>query len=255
MRLVTFNILHGRSVVDGRVDVGRFARAVTGLEADVLALQEVDRNRSRSGRVDLAGVAAEAMGAVDHRFAPTVTGWGPRGRSEYGVALLSRFPVLEWRVLALPRRSWWRPLGWDGGHGGGRGRGRPGARWRVDEPRVAMVAVVDAPQGRLTVVATHLSFLGGWGERQLDGLARGLAGAPRPLVLLGDLNLRSRVPETVTGWRSLATALTYPAARPTLQIDHVLADGGVRALSPGWAVDTGVSDHRAVVVDVEIDRG
>jgi endonuclease/exonuclease/phosphatase family metal-dependent hydrolase len=248
MRLATFNILHGRSVVDGRVDVGRFARAVSGLGADVLALQEVDRNRRRSGRVDLAGVAVEAMGAVDHRFAPTLTGWGPRGRSEYGVALLSRFPVLEWRVLALPRRPWWRPV-W---RGGGQGGGHRGARWRVDEPRVAVVAVVDAPQGRFTVVATHLSYLGGWGERQLDGLARGLAGAPRPLVLLGDLNLRARVPETVTGWRPLATALTYPVARPTLQIDHVLADGGMRPLAPGWAVDTGLSDHRAVVVDVEI---
>ncbi len=39
MRLATFNILHGRSLVDGRVDVARFADAVRGSDADVLALQ------------------------------------------------------------------------------------------------------------------------------------------------------------------------------------------------------------------------
>jgi endonuclease/exonuclease/phosphatase family metal-dependent hydrolase len=246
MRLVTFNILHGRSVVDGRVDVDRFARAVAGLDADVLALQEVDRNQPRSGRADLVRVAAEAMGAVDHRFAVTVARRGVWGRSEYGVALLSRFPVVEWRVLRLPRRPWWRPVA--------RGGGRPGPRWRVDERRAAVVAVVDSPEGRLTVVATHLSVLGGWGVRQLERLAGGLEGAPRPLVLLGDLNLRSQVPASVTGWRPLVTVPTFPVAHPTAQIDHVLADGGVRPLAPGRAVDTGISDHRAVVVEVAFDE-
>ncbi len=245
MRLVTFNILHGRSTVDDLVDVDRFARAVAELDADVLALQEVDRNQRRSGRADLARVAAEAMGAVDHRFAPTLDQRSARGRSQYGVALLSRFPVLEWRVLPLPRRPWWRPLP--------RASDQRARRWRLDEPRTAVAAVVQTPQGSLTVAATHLSFLDGWGEHQLDRLVRGLAGAPRPLVLLGDLNLRSEVPATITGWTPLAVARSYPVSHPTLQIDHVLADGGVRPLAPGRAVDTGLSDHRAVVVDVELD--
>lgn len=245
MRLATFNILHGRSTVDDVVDVDRFARAVADLGADVLALQEVDRNQRRSGHVDLARVAAEAMGAVDHRFAATIDRRGVGGRAQYGVALLSRFPVHEWRVLPLPRRPWWRPLP--------RGNDVRRPRWRLDEPRTALAAVVLSPQGPLTVVATHLSFLDGWGERQLDYVAAGLAGAPRPLVLLGDMNLRSEIPAAVTGWSPLVVARSYPVAHPTLQIDHVLADGSVRPTSPGRSVDTGLSDHRALVVDVEIE--
>ena len=39
MRLATFNILHGRSLDDGRVDVDRLAEGVTALDADVLVFQ------------------------------------------------------------------------------------------------------------------------------------------------------------------------------------------------------------------------
>ncbi|HLN78763.1 MAG TPA: endonuclease/exonuclease/phosphatase family protein, partial [Nocardioidaceae bacterium] len=48
MRVATFNILNGRSPADDRVDIERFATAVKSLDADVLALQEVDRNQPRS---------------------------------------------------------------------------------------------------------------------------------------------------------------------------------------------------------------
>jgi endonuclease/exonuclease/phosphatase family metal-dependent hydrolase len=43
MRLATSNILHGRSPADGLVDLTRLADAVRTLDADVLALHEVDR--------------------------------------------------------------------------------------------------------------------------------------------------------------------------------------------------------------------
>ena len=48
MRLATFNILHGRSIQDGVVDLDRLADAIRLLDADILALQEVDRDQPRS---------------------------------------------------------------------------------------------------------------------------------------------------------------------------------------------------------------
>ena len=77
MRLATFNILSGRSLDDDRVDERRFADAIRSLDADVLGLQEVDRGQPRSQHADLTAVAAEAMGAVDHRF---VAGAGRHAR-------------------------------------------------------------------------------------------------------------------------------------------------------------------------------
>ena len=79
-------MLHGAATAEGPVDLDRFASAVAGLDVDVLGLQEVDRAQPRSGGADLTTVAAEAMGAVEHRFAPTLHGvpgaWGPDDTAE-----------------------------------------------------------------------------------------------------------------------------------------------------------------------------
>ncbi|MBD8058925.1 endonuclease/exonuclease/phosphatase family protein [Cellulomonas sp. JH27-2] len=252
MRLATFNVLHGRSPVDGRVALDRFAAAVAALDADVLALQEVDLGQPRSGRADLTQIAADAMGARDHRFVATLHGppgvwWSPRRPPTgwaYGIALLSRFPVDEWRVVNLPRRA---PLTWV-----------PHARrWTSklvrDEPRAAIAAVVRCPEGLLTVAGTHVSYLRGWNTHQLALVLDGLRDLPRPLALLGDLNMLPDLAAATTGMRALASALTYPVADPVRQIDHVLAEGALRATAPARSVDTGLSDHRALVVDVTLD--
>ncbi len=73
MRVATFNILHGRTVGDGVV-VDRLRDCVRRLDPDVLSLQEVDCDQPRSERADLTAAAAEAMGAVEHRFVAAISG-------------------------------------------------------------------------------------------------------------------------------------------------------------------------------------
>jgi len=254
IRLATFNVQHGRSRADGRVDAARLARAVVSLDADVVGLQEVDRGQRRSGGSDLAREVAEAAGA-HYAYVPAlagqVAGHGPLGRRRargdeaeqvpgYGIALLSRYPVRAWYRLRLPVAGPWL-------------FGRVQV-WR-DEPRAALAAVVDTPEGPLTVVTTHLSSWRRWNRVQLRWLVRWLRRVPRPVVLLGDLNIRGRIPAESTGWRALARVDTYPVGKPSIQIDHVLADGDVHAAGPARAPDLGVSDHRAVVVDVTLGDG
>jgi len=255
MRLVTFNILHGRSLVDDRVDVDRFARAVASLHADVLALQEVDREQERSGGADLTAVAAEAGGLPFHRFAAALhgtpgswsatTGREQPGGAAYGVALLSRHPVRAWHVLRLPALRGRVPV---------RLGGTSTPRWVQDEPRVAVVAEIDADGLGLTAICTHLSLVPWWARRQVSLVERRTRDRVAPRVLLGDLNLPGAVPSQASGLMPLVTTPTFPAHRPDRQIDHVLASPGLRALEDGYAVDLGVSDHRALVVDVEPDR-
>lgn len=250
MRLATFNILHGRSLHDGLVDVDRLAAAVAGLDADVVGLQEVDRDQPRSQGADLTAVAAAAMGATEHRFVAAVAGtpggtWSAAtgevepGSPAYGIALLSRFPVLSWNVIRLPAPRAGLPMAF------------PGSRrpvWVRDEPRVAVAAVVDGPSGQLTVCTTHLSFLPGWSAWQLRRVVRSLAGTPRPLVLMGDLNMGPRQAARVAGLRAAATAPTFPAAEPRRQLDHVLVSGGLTATGPAETPRLALSDHRPLVV-------
>lgn len=249
MRLATFNTLHGKSPSDGLVDAGRFAAAVRDLRADVLVLQEVDRGQPRSHGLDLTAIAAEAMGAHAARFAPALRGSTQQrraadpGRSQaqgYGIALLSRWPVTEWRVLRLPVLAVPVP----------RSTRRGRLRWVRDEPRVAMAARVQCPGGPVTVVATHLSFLPGWNAWQLHRLVRSCRALPRPLVIAGDLNLPWPVPARISGLRAVGPVDTFPVDTPDRQIDHILWDGRLTVASSPVAVDTGVSDHRAVVVEL-----
>jgi endonuclease/exonuclease/phosphatase family metal-dependent hydrolase len=253
MRFATFNILHGRTVEDGVVDIDRLRHAVRTIDADILAMQEVDCDQPRSEMADLTAVAAEAMGAVSHRFVAALsgtpgatwiaaTGEEQPGTAGYGVSLLSRYPALNWQVLRLPRIPVRFPMF------------LPGPR-RVmvvrEEPRAAVVAQFDTPAGPLTVANTHLSFVPGWNRVQLRRLRRDLAGLPGPRVLMGDLNLTPPTAAQWTGMRSLGAALTFPAHEPCRQLDHILTDDDRITAGACRAPVVPVSDHRPLVIDVD----
>ncbi len=252
VRVATFNILNGRSPNESVVDVERYAATIASLDADVLGLQEVDRNQPRSRGADLTALAAEAMGAAHQRFEPAL--WGTPGATwtlaagheqpsapAYGVALLSRYPVLEWRAFSLPRISTRAPHLL---------REPLRAVWVHEEPRIALLAELETPLGRMRVLTTHLSFLPWWNGHQLRALVRRIGRSEVPTVLAGDLNLPPRRATRITGMGPVASGLTFPAPRPTVQLDHLLVTGGLRAES-GGAVALPVSDHHALVADLQ----
>ncbi|ORV14834.1 endonuclease/exonuclease/phosphatase family protein [Mycobacterium celatum] len=252
MRMATFNILHGRSMHDGEVDVDRLADCVRRLDAGVLALQEVDCDQPRSAMADLTAVAAEAMGAVSHRFVAAIagtpgatwmaaTGDEQPGTAAYGIALLSRYPALSWQVLRLPRIPLKFPM-----YLPGTGR----VQVVDEEPRAAVVARLDTALGELTVANTHLSFVPGWNRVQLRRLIRDLRGFPGPRVLMGDLNMSPPAPRRWTGMRPLAEAKTFPVEAPDRQLDHILTDDARLVVDSCATPALPVSDHLPVVVDV-----
>ncbi|MHC9296532.1 endonuclease/exonuclease/phosphatase family protein [Mycobacterium sp. LTG2003] len=249
MRVATFNILHGRSVHEGNVDLDRLAAAVTELDADILALQEVDCDQPRSGKADLTAVAAKAMNAVHHRFVAAIsgtpgatwmaaTGREQPGTAAYGIALLSRFPVENWQVLRLPRIPVRFPMYLPAVRG---------IRIVHEEPRAAVVARIDTPLGPLTVANTHLSFVPGWNKVQLRHLVRDLSGFAGPRLLVGDLNMG---PGRPGNWRALGSAPTFPADAPDQQLDHILTDDPTLKVIECAAPRLPISDHRALVVDI-----
>jgi endonuclease/exonuclease/phosphatase family metal-dependent hydrolase len=252
VRIATFNILNGRSPADDRVDEERFRSAIRRLDADLLGLQEVDRNQPRSQHADLTAIAADAMGARHHLFVAalsgtpgaiwsTATGQEPPDSAAYGIAFLSRYDVLGWQVVRLPGAPVRVPY---------RFPGRRLPTWVRDEPRVAVMTQVDGPNGRLDVVTTHLSFVRPWNSRQLRRLMAAVRPTrSHPTVLLGDLNMGPRPAGRLTGMRPLASGPTFPTTSPRTQIDHILASGSLRP-AHGHAVELPISDHRALIADL-----
>jgi endonuclease/exonuclease/phosphatase family metal-dependent hydrolase len=225
---------------------------VRHLDADVLALQEVDCDQPRSAMADLTAVAAEAMGAVSHRFVAAIsgtpgatwmaaTGREQPGTASYGIALLSRYQALTWQVLRLPRIPGRFPVFLPGPN-----------RVQVinEEPRAAVVARLDTELGPLTVANTHLSFVPGWNRMQLRRLTRDLRGFPGPRVLMGDLNMTPPTPQRWTRLRPLATALTFPIDTPDRQLDHILTDDAGLVAETCSAPTLSISDHRPLIIDV-----
>jgi endonuclease/exonuclease/phosphatase family metal-dependent hydrolase len=249
LRIASYNLLHGiHLAAGGAVDLDAVAAAIAALDADVVALQEVDRGLARSGDVDQVAGLADRLG-VTGVFCPALLGdpgtsWTTVGDGDadgpaYGVGVLSRLPLLGHDRVALP--------------GGGPGSRRPGATptrpgWDR-EPRTALAVDVATPAGPLSVITTHLSYLPWRAVRQLQEAATPGAG---PRVLCGDLNLPAvAVRAVLRGWAHAGGGPTYPSWQPRTQLDHVLVDGNVVVRAARTTTRT-TSDHLPLVVDVEL---
>lgn len=252
--MATFNLLHGIDIRTRAADLGAAAEAIAALDADAVALQEVDRGLTRSGGDDQVAVLAERLGCHGV-FAPALLGdpdvsWtavpagGDPGGPAYGVGLLSRLPLDAHRAVTLP-----------GGGDGARPPANPGATrppspgWDR-EPRTAVLARLRAGDVAVTVCSTHLSYLPWRGIAQLRTLLAEAAAAAGDgvAVLLGDLNLPAWGARLLAtdGWRHAGGPPTYPAWKPRLQVDHLLTRGPVTVRSVR-AADPGPSDHLPLV--------
>jgi endonuclease/exonuclease/phosphatase family metal-dependent hydrolase len=235
IRVASFNILHGARADDHRkVDLAVLRHSAASLDADVLAVQEVDVGVPRSGRADQARAVADALGpgaAVAFGRAARVGGVG-----KYGNALVVRDGAIDdVTVLPLPRTA------------------------RRNEPRSATLASVTIGGehgGRVTVAATHLSIHRPEVHEQLQAVVDALVSRPAPWLLVGDLNLLPEEVEPVVAAAGLRLAAsevpTFPVHEPRVRIDHLAAGGG---LLPGavTVVETASSDHCALVVEVEME--
>jgi endonuclease/exonuclease/phosphatase family metal-dependent hydrolase len=235
VRILAYNIKHGLGM-DGKVDLERVAAVIRSVEPDVVTLQEIDSVTSRTGLEDqatrlgeLTGMQAMFGGFMDYRG----------GR--YGMALLSRYPVVEWENYRLP----------DGA-----------------EPRSALAARVELlkpgyGQGpQVVVVGVHLYANAGERLAQAARLVELFADEKAPVILAGDFNSIPeskvmRLLEDAGGWHRPAKegpAFTFPSEAPDREIDFILFRPGSRFGVREHRVipEKLASDHRPVLLELEL---
>lgn len=247
LRLTSWNLLNGRSLVDGSATKQTLERAVSRFleefTPDLLAIQEVDDLQPRSEAIHQTKVIAGLMGTEHWHYQPTLFGtpggqWSTSAQEEsptYGIGLISRVEVKKFHIKELGTAPFGAPLAIPTPKG-------IRIRYVPDEPRVVVAAeLVDG-----TIVAsTHLSFVPGFNVRQLRSAVRWLHTLGDRVFLMGDFNLPWGLAEKSTPLRSLTTSKSYPSWSPKVQFDCILASEGIegREIVHGQAM---ISDHRPI---------
>lgn len=239
LRIVTYNV-HSCIGTDRRLDPARIADVLASLEPDVVALQELDVGRRRTGGIDQAFAIAEAMKMASH-FHPALL----VREEKYGDAILTSLPSRLVKAGPLPS---------------------------VGEPRGALWLEVMVGEQPVHIFNTHFGLRRTERIRQAEaltgpdwiGAAQQIGG---PIVLAGDFNAIPSSP----GYRRLAAALrpitqhdgrllapTFPSRFPLLRLDHLFVSEGVTVVSaaPVRTPLTGLaSDHLPLQAQLRLTTG
>lgn len=234
LRVAAYNVRMGFGM-DGRLSVAEQADALRALDADVVALSEVDRGWLLNGGHDGLSMLAERLGMTAY--------WGPADGPFWGDAVLTSLPVTEVRGHALPAS------------------GPTGAQ--------ALAVTMEWADTEVSVIATHLQPEGydlanPSASDQMSALmlvAEETRWTTRaPVVIAGDLNFE---PEELPleGWSggdyqdAFASVRPFPTmaadTRSDQQIDHILTSDDLVPSDPANP-DVPHSDHRPIAVTLSL---
>ena len=229
LRVLSYNIRHGEGM-DHRVDLERIAAVIRSTNADLVALQEVDRGTARTDRVDQPARLA-ALTGMQAVFEKNIDFQG----GEYGNAVLSRLPITTHRNHPLPKEH-------------------PG------EQRGLLEVHVQANGHPLVFMATHFDYHPEDAERlaSVDMLKSLLADQGNvPVIVTGDLNSSpdsaviqhmSQFLRDVCG-PATAAIPTFPADQPDVRIDYMFYTDqtNLRVIDYRVVEEPMASDHRPIL--------
>jgi endonuclease/exonuclease/phosphatase family metal-dependent hydrolase len=239
VRVLVYNVHAGKDAAGGD-NLERVAALVAATRADIALLQEVDRGTRRSGQVDQPAALAASTGFAV-AFGKTLDYDG----GEYGIAVLSRWPIVDDTLIRLPVQP---------------PQQRSGGSY---EPRGAQRVVVRAPGGDVTVVNTHIDpSREDHYRRQEIRTVLAVARAANPIVLVGgdfnstpesEVQADARQGGIRDAWLicGRGDGFTYPANAPVKRIDYLYLTGSATC-SRAEVLESMASDHRPLLVTVTL---
>lgn len=224
LRVASYN-LHKCRGVTGPHSPERNLTVIKGLQADVVALQEVDFRHGARPEALPRALVERMTGLVPADF----NGTGAQSLGWHGQTILLRPDLAE---NAVVRRL---PL--------------PGI-----EPRGALALRLPG----LTVVAVHLGLARSSRRAQLARLVAQVARlTAHPVAVMGDFNewRDDRGLEPLEGWQMVVPGPTYPAPLPRLRLDRMALTPDIRLEAAGVFHDAPAreaSDHLPIWADLSL---
>jgi len=233
IRILSYNV-HSCIGLDGKHKLERIARAIALYNPDIVALQELDYGRERTGGVHQARTIAEILD-MEYHFHPAMV----IEEEQYGNAILSRLPMKIIKTGNLP--------------------GIPNA-----EPRGALWVEAAINGLDVQLITTHLGLKQAERLLQVQALLGsewfGNQRCGSPCILCGDFNmLYNSAPyrRIIKGFRDTArTAETISFAKTYMgivRIDYVFVTHDVRTIQvyvPRSNLTRIASDHYPLIADI-----
>jgi endonuclease/exonuclease/phosphatase family metal-dependent hydrolase len=233
LRVMTYNI-HVGVGMDKKLDLQRIAEVINRQHPDLVGLQEVDRGVQRTQRIDEIAEIAK-LTRMEYAFAFNLAYQG----GQYGVAILSRFPI-----IATDHRLF--------------------KNLREAERRGFIRAEVNFHGRKLNFATTHLDYQFDDGRLfEVQQLLEALRETKEPLIIVADFNdipsgrsyqlMREYFADAWMNNDDANSGFSYPADKPAKRIDYILfrSSDGIGA-KRAWTVSTLASDHIPVVADLEV---
>ena len=233
MRIMTYNVQSGRDAW-GQLHLEGTARAIFRLAPDVCGLNEIRVGCADSEGIDQAAYLGEKTG-MHARFARAI----PLVDGQYGIALLSRYPIGRFDVHPVPDV----PLD----------QREPG----YYENRVIYRAEIETPEGMLAVYGSHFGLTRPERRAAVKLLLSLLETEKLAAVFMGDLNMSpdDELIGSIKGvMRSLHPArpcLTHHVLRMHDTIDYIFVSKGIRA-TDAFASYSVASDHLPVLAEIHL---
>lgn len=163
LRVLCYNVHHcSPPSLKGGIDIEAIAGVINKLKPDLVALQEIDVNTQRSGKgIDQAKELGRLTG-LNAFFVKTIDYEG----GEYGIAILSRFPLKESLGFELPME-----------HNA------------AGEPRGVAAVLIEPKEGKtIAFASTHFDLKEENKELQINAITDYMRDVNIPVILAGDFN-------------------------------------------------------------------
>ena len=229
IRIMTYN-LHNGFNTKGYLDMEALARVIEESDADIVALQEISRGWLISGRLDMLTWLSQRLDM------PYVS--GPTADPFWGNAILSRYPITEYKSYDLP----------------------PGDL--VIKRGLISVSIDLGGGDTLRVIATHFHHIDGDSDiRQLQSAAIiDFWNGTSQTVILGDFNAEPADPEIqilkqaglvdITASIEPPPVYTFHSDGPSQRIDYIWVTPDLTASEVSVVLST-ASDHLPVIAIID----